>query len=179
MDERRQRVRPLLRTRQFRQFTAEPVASEDLEALADVARWSGSSSNSQPWRFILLRDEELIRHIGELGLPQTRSLATATAAIAIVLPEDEGRVVGHAYDDGRAAERTLVGAEMLGLGAGIAWITPTVRPTVGQLLGLPAGHYVRTIIAVGHPTEAARQPKSAPGTARLPRDQVVMHDHWQ
>ena len=179
MDERRQRLRPLLRTRQYRQFTSEPVASEDLEALADVARWSGSSTNSQPWRFILLRDEELIRRIGELGLPQTRSLATAMAAIAIVMPDDERRVVGHAYDDGRAAERILVGAEMLGLGAGIAWITSVVRPTIAQLLRLPEGHYVRTIMAVGHPTEAARQPKSAPGAARLPRDEVVMHDHWQ
>jgi nitroreductase len=179
VDERRQRVRPLLRTRQFRQFTSEPVTSEDLDALADVARWSGSSSNSQPWRFILIRDLELIRRLGEIGHPQTRSLATAMAAIAIVMPDDEGRVVSHAYDDGRAAERILIGAEMLGLGAGIAWITTAVRPAVSELLGLPAGHYVRTIVAAGHPTEVARQPKSAPGTARLPRDQVVMHDHWR
>jgi len=168
-----------LRTRQYRQFTSEPVASEDLEALADVARWSGSSSNSQPWRFILLRDIELIRRIGELGHPQTRSMATAMAAIAIVIPDNEARVVSHAYDDGRAAERILVGAELLGMGAGIAWITTAVRPAIVDLLGLPADHYVRTIMAIGHPTDEARQPRSAPGTARLPRNQVVMHDRWQ
>jgi nitroreductase len=179
MEERRQLLRPLVRTRQYRQFTNEPVANEDLEALADAARWTGSGSNSQPWRFIVIGDFDLIRRIGELGLPQTRSLGSAMAAIAIVMPEDEGRSVINAYDDGRAAERILVGAELLGLGAGIAWIVPTVRPAIAELLGLPADHYIRTIMAVGHPTEAARQPKSAPGTARLPRDQTVMHDHWQ
>src|SRR3954469_9721997 len=179
MDERRQRVRALIRTRQFRSFTSEAVTDQDLEALADVARWSGSSSNSQPWKFIVIRDVDLIRRIGEVGLPQTRSLQSAMAAIAIVLQEVEGRAVSHAYDEGRAAERILIGAELLGLGAGIAWITSAVRPTVGELVGLPARHYVRTIMAVGHPTEEARKPRSAPGTARLPRDQVVMHDRWQ
>ena len=179
MDERRQRVRPLLRTRQFRSFTSEAVADEDLAALADVARWSGSSSNSQPWRFILIRDIDLICRLGEIGQPQTRSLQSAMAVIAIVMPDDEGRVVSHAYDDGRAAERILIGAGLLGLGAGIAWITTAVRPTVSELLGLPAGHYSRTLMAVGHPTDEARQPRLAPGTARLPRDQVVMDDRWR
>ena len=173
------KLRPVIGTRQYRSFTAEPVAADVLEALADVARWTGSSRNSQPWRFILLDDVMLIRRIGELGHPQTRSLHSAMAAIAIVMPDDEGRVTGHAYDEGRAAERLLIAAELLGIGAGIAWIVTGVRPAVGELLGLPDGYYVRTIVAVGHPTEQARHPRSAPGTARLPRDQVVMHGRWQ
>ena len=179
MDERAAKLRPVIRTRQYRSFTAEPVADDMLEALADVARWTGSSRNSQPWRFVLLSDRELIRRIGELGHPQTRSLHSATAAIAIVMPEDEGKGTGHAYDEGRAAERILIAAELLGIGAGIAWIVPAIRPTIAELLGLPDGYYVRTIVAVGHPTDEARQPRSAPGTARLPRDQVVMHGRWQ
>jgi hypothetical protein len=32
---------------------------------------------------------------------------------------------------------------------------------------------VRTLMALGHPTAEARKPKSAPGEARLPRDEVV------
>ena len=30
-----------------------------------------------------------------------------------------------------------------------------VRPAVNQILGLPADRFVRTIVAIGHPTEAA------------------------
>ena len=40
------------------------------------------------------------------------------------------------------------------------------------------GRFVRTIVVVGNPTEAARAPKSAPGQARLPRDQVVFEGRW-
>jgi hypothetical protein len=35
---------------------------------------------------------------------------------------------------------------------------------------------VRTLLALGHPTDEARQPKSPPGEARLPREQTVFSD---
>jgi nitroreductase len=171
-------VRPLLRTRQYREFTPEPVPAEILEALADVARWTGSSRNEQPWRFLVLTDEPTLRQIHGLGLPQTRSLATATAALAIVLPSDPAREIHDAYDDGRVAERILVAASMLGIGAGIAWVRRDVRAAVNELLGIPEDHFVRTIMSLGHPTEAALRPKSAPGTARLPRAETVFRDRW-
>jgi nitroreductase len=110
------KVRALLRTRQTREFTDEPVGEADLNALADVARWSGSSANTQPWRFIVIREEATLRKIADAGMPQTRSLRSAMAAIAIAMPEEQGKAVSHAYDEGRAAERILVGATMLGLG---------------------------------------------------------------
>jgi hypothetical protein len=37
---------------------------------------------------------------------------------------------------------------------------------------------VRTIVQVGHPTAAARKPKSARGQARLPREQTVFEERW-
>ena len=60
-------VRPLLRTRQVREFTGEPVAPEVLAALADVARWTGSSRNEQPWRFLVLTDVGVLRSLAEIG----------------------------------------------------------------------------------------------------------------
>src|ERR1044071_6765866 len=157
-------VRPLLRVRQFRQFLPEPPTDEQLDALAEVARWTGSGKNTQPWRFIIVRDREVLAKIHEAGLPQTRSLATAPAAIAIALPEDN---LSNAFDEGRVAERLLIAAQSLGLGAGIAWAVPGIRGLVGELLGVPASWFIRTLVVVGHPTEEARKPKSAPGTARL------------
>lgn len=171
-------LQPLRRTRQVRQFSPDPVGRDALDAIVDVGRWSGSSRNSQPWRFIVITSETTIRSLWTLGVPHTRALETATAAIAIVLPIDDDHAVGLAYDDGRAAERMLIAAGMLGLGAGIAWIRPDVRDATGEILGLPADRFVRTILALGHPSAAARQPKSAPGQARLPRDEVVFEERW-
>jgi nitroreductase len=171
-------VRPLVRTRQFREFTAEPVTDDVLGALVDAGRWTGSAGNRQPWRFLVITDIATIRRLGEIGVPQTRSLATATAVIAIVLPAGDDRLVADAYDDGRAAERILVAASMLGIGAGIGWVRADVRAAVNGVLGIPDDHFVRTLMAVGHPSEAARRPKGAPGSARLPRADTVFRDRW-
>ena len=170
-------VKPLLRVRQTRQFTEQPPTDEELAAIADVARWSGSGTNSQPWRFIIVRDGEALLRIHDAGLPQTRSLATARAAIAIALPGDD-RDVSNTFDEGRAAERMLIAAHFLELRAGIAWVVPGVRDLVAGLLGLPEGWFVRTFIVVGHPTEEGLHPNRPPGQARLPREQVVFEDRW-
>jgi nitroreductase len=170
-------LRPLRRVRQVREFTPQVPSDEALDALADVARWSGSSRNEQPWRFLILRDQGVLRRIWELGVPQTRALATATAAIAIVLPVGE-HDLADAYDDGRAAERLLIAASYLGLGAAIQWVRTDVRDVIDELLGIPPDHYVRTIIALGYPTEAALRPKAEPGRARLPRSESVFRDRW-
>ena len=171
-------LRPLRRTRQVREFTDDGVAREALDAIADVARWSGSSRNTQPWRFIVVTEVTTLRRLWTIGVPQTRALETATAAIAIVLPLDDAHEVGIAYDDGRAAERILIAAGLLDLGAGIAWVRADVRAAVSEVLGLPAGRYVRTIVALGHPTEAAGRPKSPPGQARLAHDEAIFEERW-
>jgi nitroreductase len=172
------RLRPLRRARQVREFTTEPVDRAELDAIADVARWSGSSQNTQPWRFIVLTDDAVLRQLATIGLPQTRALRTATAAIAIVLPADETHEIGLAYDDGRAAERILIAAGMLDLGGGIAWVRSDVRAAVVEIFGLPTDRYVRTVVALGHPSDAARRAKSAPGEARLSRAQTVVYERW-
>ena len=170
----REAVRPLLRVRQIREFTPDAPTDAELEAITDAARWSGSSTNSQPWRFITIRDRAVLDRLHDAGLPQTRSLKTAPAAVAIVLPDDQ-YAISHAYDEGRASERMLIAAQAVGLRAGIAWIRSDVRPLVAELLALPEGRFVRTLVVVGHPTDAALAPK---GQGRLPREQAVFAERW-
>ena len=171
-------VRPLLRARQVREFTDAPIDRAELDALADVGRWSGSSKNNQPWRFIVVTEPDTIRRLADSAMPHTRALQTATAAIAISVPEQPGWKISHAYDEGRAAERILIGASLLGLGAGIAWVSGDGREAVGDILGLPDDRFVRTVVALGHPTDAARRPKSDRGEARLPREETVFEERW-
>ena len=171
-------VRPLLKVRQLRSFTGKRVTKAELFAITEVARWSGSSRNEQPCRFIVLTNKDTIHEIAELGLPQTRGLPTATAAIAIVLPDEKERELSRAFDDGRAAERMLIAAYALGLGAGISRVRPDLRAAMGEVLGLPPGRSVRTIVALGHPTKEALEPKSEPGSARMARDHLIVEDRW-
>ena len=171
-------VRPLLKVRQAREFTSRKVSKAELEAITEVARWSGSSRNEQPCRFIAIRSRDLIRQIADIGLPQTRGLPTATAAVAIIVPEEPERELSRAFDDGRAAERMLIAAHMLGLGGGVSRVRADVRAGINKALKLPANRSVRTIVGIGHPTEDALQPKARPGQARLPREEVVYDECW-
>ena len=56
----------LRKVRQTRAFTDEPVTDEELEQLLEVARWTGSSRNTQPWHFIVIRDRELLDKVSRV-----------------------------------------------------------------------------------------------------------------
>jgi nitroreductase len=163
-------LRALRRTRQVRSFTAEPVADEDLRAILEVARWTGSSINRQPWTFVVIRNKADRERLAQLA-HYARHVGGAALAIAIVMNGENAE--WDAYDEGRAAERILVAAGALGLGAGIGWAEEPERPAVGTFLGVTGPAFVRTIISLGHPTPAARQPRSGPGTGRRPLDELV------
>ncbi len=135
-----------------------------------MARWTGSSTNWQPWTFTVIRAKSDLERLAQLA-PYARHVARAAVAIAIEMPGDNPE--WEAYDEGRVAERILIAASALGLGAGIGWAVEAERPAIARFLGLAAPRYVRTIVSIGHPTERASQPRSAPGTARRPLDEVV------
>ena len=172
-------LRPLLRIRQTVEFTGQPVERQQVEAITDVARWSGSANNRQPWRFIEIHDIDTINRLAEVGLPHTKTLVTARAAIAIVLPDDPEREVVDAYDDGRVAERVIIAATTLGLGGAISWIRPDVLPALRKILSLPDDLMVRTVMALGHPSDRAMRPRSARGEGRLPRSETVRKERWR
>ena len=49
-----------------RTFTDDPLPDEDLRAIVDAARWAPSGDNSQPWRFLAIRDGELKNKIADI-----------------------------------------------------------------------------------------------------------------
>jgi nitroreductase len=163
-------LRALRRTRQIRRFTDQPVDEAALQSILEVARWTGSSENTQPWTFIVLRDEEVRRRIGE-STRYARHVGKAPVAIAIVMPNKDPET--EAYDEGRVAERILIAASALGLGAGIGWVDGAEHAIVDGLLGATPRALVRTIVAIGHPTEEALRPRSGPGTGRKPLAELV------
>ena len=85
----------LRRTRQVRQFTDELVSDDDLQAILDVARWSGSSMNRQPWTFTVVRERGDLQRLAELA-PSAKHVAGAAVAIAIAMGGDNAE--WDAYD---------------------------------------------------------------------------------
>ena len=171
MDDGRDTVlRALRRTRQVRRFTDEPVAEADIQAILEVCRWTGSSTNTQQWHFIAIRDAGIRRRIAEVAR-YARHVGGAPLAIAIEMPGDDAET--DAYDEARVAERILIAAGAMDLGAGIGWAEAPEWPAIRELLGVQAPAFVRTIVSIGHPTDEARRPRTGPGTGRRPLEEFV------
>jgi nitroreductase len=89
--------------RAVRQLRPDPLPESVLHDILEVARWSGSAGNRQPWEFVVVRDRDLLRRLSAIDGANAGHLASAAAGIAIVIhPEvpdldayDEGRLVGH------------------------------------------------------------------------------------
>jgi nitroreductase len=163
-------LRTLRRTRQTRQFTEEPVHDDAIRAILEVARWTGSGANRQPWTFVIVRDAAERQRIAELA-PHASHVAGAPIAIAIVM--NGAAPQWDDYDEGRVAERMLIAATALGLGGGIGLANGPERTQVGALLDVRPPAYIRTMISLGHPSEAALKRHSGPGTGRRPLAEFI------
>ncbi|HEX5501419.1 MAG TPA: nitroreductase family protein [Thermomicrobiales bacterium] len=172
----REIVGELRRVRQYRQYRPGPVADDDLTALLEVARWTGSSRNSQPWHFVVVTDQEQLRRISRLRTA-INWVADAPLGIAIVL--DGASETSEAYDEGRVTERLLIGAHLLGLGGGVAWFGDAGQEgQAKEILGIPAERTARALVALGHPL-TAKDPRPGPAAGgRRPLADVVSWGRW-
>src|SRR5713226_1523955 len=103
----RRMTKMLRKVRQIRQYASEPVSDDAVQQLLEVARWSGSSKNTQPWHFIVVTDREKLKQISDLR-PNINWVAAAPLAIAIVLDGESD--MSESYDEGRVTERLLIAA---------------------------------------------------------------------
>ncbi len=56
--------------RAVRRLKPDPIPDDVLERILQAAAWAPSGGNVQPWRFIVVRDPELRRAVGDLYRPQ-------------------------------------------------------------------------------------------------------------
>jgi nitroreductase len=169
-------LRPIRRVSQIRQYTDEPVPDEIVDQLLELARWTGSSRNTQPWRFIVVRDRETLRKLASLR-PNINWAAHAPVGIAIVL--DGSNPMSESYDEGRLTERLLTGATMLGYGGGVAWFGEDEHQQAAKrALGIPQDRLARQIVMIGRPKTTADPRPYGPSRGRKPLDELVSYERW-
>lgn len=152
--------------RAVREFTDQPVPEETIRQIVDAGRRAQSSKNTQPWRFIVVRDRAKLQALSRTGV-YAGHLARAAFAIALISS------VEWAFDTGQAAAYLQLAAWDLGVGSCLASIyEPDQAKTI---LGVPAEQFFRIAISFGYPAQPAGPAK--PG-GRRPLDVVVGWDHW-
>lgn len=155
----------ILGLRAIREYKPDPLSREDLEAILEAARWTGSSKNRQDWSFVVVDDpqrlQELAKH-GDFTNPVRNSAAT------IVLVMEEG---GNMFDIGRAAQNIMLAAKAIGVAS--CPITLHREEGAKGFVGAPEGARVRYAVALGYPSDGA-QPARFGG--RKNREEVARAD---
>jgi nitroreductase len=170
-------VEEIRKVRQARLFEPKPVPDDVLDQLLEVARWSGSSRNTQPWHFVVVKDKETLRQISQLRDP-INWVADAPVAIAIVL-DGKGAPESESYDEGRLTERVLIAARLLGLGGGTAWyLGDENEAKAKEILGIPAEKTARSMIVLGYPTTLKDHRPNKNTGGRKPMDEIVSHERY-
>ena len=163
--------------RAIRQFTAEPLAPDDLERILQAGRHAGSSKNRQRWTFIVCRDRDHLRELSEVG-PYADHIAGAAVAIALVTPDPASTASGRSiqFDLGLAAENMMLAAWELGVGSVPA--TVYEPELTRRLLGYPADHACEYLLSFGYPAdpdELTRPPRMG---GRRPLAELVREERW-
>ncbi len=171
----RDRIAFLRRLRTVRDFRPDPLPQEVIDDILEVARWTGSASNKQPWELVVIRDRETLRRLSELD-GYVRHLAGAALAIVLVMDGDPDRVEQETFDEGVLSQRLQLAAAAHGLGSAIGWFHGEGRRAAKHLLGIPRGRLVRTALSFGYEDIGAEGARSHPPQARKPLAELVHYE---
>ena len=167
------RIALLKGLRAVRTFRQDPIPQEIVDDTLEVARWTGSAMNLQPWEILVVRDRSTLEALAEV---EGYAGHLAGAAVGVVLIMAGDRAEQEAFDEGRLAERIMLSAAAYGVGSSIGWFSGGGREAARDLLGVPAERTVRTAISLGYPDEAARRSRGGP--ARKPLSEITHEERY-
>jgi nitroreductase len=165
--------------RAVRQLRPDPLPDAVLRDILEVARWSGSAGNRQPWEFVVVRDRDMLTRLSTIDGANAQHLASAAVGIAIVIRPEVPDL--DAYDEGRLAERILLAAAAHGVAAAVGHFTGpgdtwAASAEAKRMLGIPDDRVLRETISLGYPSEHLQPTPNPPG--RKPLDQLVHWEHY-
>jgi nitroreductase len=161
------------------------VSEESIRAVIEAARLAPSAENSQPWRFVAVRDsgvrEALSRECFSGVFRPTRFASKAPVLIALCAQRSNPlvragelflRTALYQLDCGIAGEHIVLAAQALGLGA--CWIGWFNKKKAKKVLNVPSGLEMVALIALGYPPKDL----GAKRRARKPFPAIAFLDAW-
>ncbi len=154
-----------IRTRRtVRDFKPDPVPDAIIHKILQAARWAPSSSNTQPWHFIVVRQPDTIKELGSI-CTQGTFIGQSQFAIAVVMGETRRPQL----DAGRALQQMELVAWSEGLGTCFVGIRGEQQEQVKNLLGIPEEMELITVLPFGY--RIPREPGT--GTPRKPMSEIT------
>ena len=148
------------RRRTVREFKPNAVPEEVVYKILQAGRWAPSSSNSQPWHFVVVQNRDTLLRLSEIAT-QDAFIANAPLAIATVMDQ----ATRPQLDAGRALQQMELVAWSEGLGTCFVGVRSEEQQNgVKELLGIPPEMELITVMPYGYRSPGSRRQ----GTPRKP-----------
>jgi len=157
----------IISKRDTRAYLDRPIPEDSLRRILNAGRMAGSSKNSQPCRFIVMRDREAIARLAKAG-DFTAPMLSAPLVVAVMLEEG-----WRPFDAGRAAQNMMLAAWAEGITScpvGIQHVDEGRRA-----VGAPDNFEVHMVICFGYPQPGVPLGR---GQMRRPLDEIVHMERW-
>jgi nitroreductase len=188
--------------RAMRRFSPEPVSDSDIWTILEAATKAPSGGNRQPWNFIVIRDLETKRRIGEyyrrawddtygkLPAPPPSSASEGLGrayysaehlaqhldeAPVLIMVTTKGPRFGTSVTGSSifpAVQNLMLAARALGLGSTITTLHRLHEAEVKKLLNIPDDVETMALVPVGHPLGKFGPPR------RQPVEEVTFWEKW-
>ena len=185
--------------RAVRHFSAQPVSDEAIATILHAAICAPSGGNRQPWRFVVIRDAEIKRRLGQWYLAAWQAatadmeaftqpyrhgaeLAQQMAIVPVLILTciDHGAAgpgpgpITRGASIYPAVQNLLLAARALGLGTVLTTLHTQYESEIKALLHIPETVETAALIPVGYPAEGVQWGHAR----RRPLSEVVFHDTW-
>ena len=186
--------------RGIRRYAPDPISDRDMERIIEAATWAPRGSNRQPWHFIVIRDPEIKRKLGDLyragmvvagggkepkpappaepGVPPVFSDDLSSVPVVVVACLDRWNMRGREDLRGShifpAVQNIMLAAAALGIGSRLTTIWQHKDPEVRELLGIPETADAMAMIPLGYPGGG----EHLGGSKRRPAGEVTHSDRW-
>ncbi|MBM3141382.1 MAG: nitroreductase family protein [Chloroflexi bacterium] len=179
--------------RAVRAFADRDVDEALVERVLAAATRAPSGSNTQPWRFVVVRDPGVKAQLGEAyedALRETyggrgggagaagpeRTPWTRVPVLIVACVQVPARTGQAGFQTGAsiypACQNLMLQARALGLGTVLTTMHRRRRERIHEILGIPAGYDTAAIIPLGWPTQPYGRSRRPPAAS------VTMRDRW-
>ena len=150
-----------------RKYKEDPIPEEALSRILEAGRLAPSGKNLQPWKFIIVKDQDLKDRLAEASIRQYFMARAPLIIVACAFPDDCYERMGRymkswPVDVAIAVEHMMLQAQEEGLGTCWSAVYGIKKPAdfqnrVMTILGVPEElqdkYIVVTVTPLGHPAE--------------------------
>jgi nitroreductase len=149
--------------RSIRAYTPQAVSDEVVQKLLDAAMAAPSAAATDPWRFVVVKNREMLSRIAD-ALPYGKMVGSAALGIVVCgdLEAAHDKQLSYLLQDCSAAiENLLLCAHVLGLGACWLGVHPREQRvnSLQEILRLAESVIPVACIAIGYPAET-KEPRT-------------------